>query len=97
MTKYHVGTSDITGAIFAGVGNVQDCWIEWKEKREVTSEAINAVMSHMLNKLKPGENSTAYMNRTLDGKYVRLKLEVSEHKPEWLDEEGGRADDQTIL
>lgn len=93
MIKYHVGTSDITGAIYAGKGTVQGIYIEWKEKREVTGEAITAVMSHMMNKLKPGENSTAYMNRTMEGKYVRLKLEVCDHKPQWLDEEDGEADD----
>lgn len=91
MSEYHVGTSDLTGVIYAGKAKKQDCWIKWEDKREVTSEAINAVMSHMLMKIRPGENSKAYMNTTIDGKYLRLKLEVADHKPEWLDEE--QADD----
>ena len=87
MAEYHVGTSDLTGVIYAGRANKQDVWIKWKDKTDVTNEAINAVMSHMLMKVKPGENSFAYMNKTINGKYLRLKIEVADHKPEWLTEE----------
>ena len=90
MIEYHVGTSDITGTIYCGKANRQDCFIEWKDKKDVTSEAINAVMSHMMMKIKPGENSFAYMNKTIDGKYLRLKIEVADNKPEWLEEQEGR-------
>ena len=84
--EYHVGASNITGVIYAGKAKKQGGMIEWKDHNEVTNEAITAVMVHMLERVKPGENGFAYMNRTIDGKYLRLKLEVSDHKPEWLEE-----------
>lgn len=87
MIEYHVGASDISGRIYAGEGRKDDFGICWGAYRsDVTSEAINAVMAHMLYKIKPDENSTAYMNKTMDGRYLRLKLEVSNIKPPWLDE-----------
>ena len=88
MAEYHVATSDISGAIYAGIGDKRRDGILWDEKSEVTSEAINAVMAHMFYKIKPDENCTAYMNKTRDGRYLRLKLEVCDHKPSWLDEDG---------
>lgn len=87
MSEYHVGTSDLTGIIYAGKAKKQGSWMEWKDKSDVTNEAINAVMYHMLLKIEPGEDSTAYMNTTRSGKYLRLKLEVADHKPEWLEED----------
>lgn len=88
MAEYHVGASDISGRIYAGEGKKDDFGICWGAyKSDVTSEAINAVMAHMLYKIKPDDNATAYMNKTKDGRYLRLKLEVSNIKPPWLDEE----------
>ena len=84
MAEYHVSTSDITGVIYAGNGRKDGPITEFRDKSDVTNEAINAVMAHMLQKIKPGENGFAYANTTLDGKYIRLKIEVSEHKPDWL-------------
>lgn len=87
MAEYHVATSDISGAIYAGEGDVRSDGILWYDKSEVTNEAINAVMAHMLYKIEPDKNATAYMNKTKDGRYLRLKLEVSNIKPPWLDGE----------
>jgi len=93
MPEYHVGASDISGRIYAGEGKKDDLGICWGAYRsDVTSEAINAVMAHMLYKIKPDENVTAYMNKTRDGRYVRLKLEVSDTKPVWLDKESGETE-----
>ena len=93
MTKmdkgYHVGCSDITGLIYAGKGKRDGAYTEWSSKSEVTSEAINAVMGHMLLKMDRGAEKTAYMNTTRDGRYLRLVLEIADHRPEWLDEELG--------
>lgn len=87
MAEYHVATSEISGAIYAGIGDKRRDGILWDSKSEVTNEAINAVMAHMLYKIKPDDNATAYMNKTTDGRYLRLKLEVSNIRPPWLDEE----------
>ena len=93
MTEYHVGASDVSGRIYAGEGKKDDLGIYWGAYRsDVTSEAINAVMAHMLYKIKPGENGMAYMNKTRDGRYLRLKLEVSDTKPSWLDKESGETE-----
>ena len=82
MAQYHVGCG-IAG-IYAGT--LKKSGNEWLNKNDVTNEAISAVMMHMLGKVKEDENSFAYMNRTKDGRYLRLKLEVADHKPEWLEE-----------
>lgn len=86
MAEYHVAASDISGAIYAGTGDRRRDGILWDDKSEVTNEAINAVMAHMLYKIKPDDNAMAYMNKTKDGRYLRLKLEVSNIKPPWLDD-----------
>lgn len=88
MAEYHVGTSPISGTIYAGrMKELKDGWKEWIAKSEVTNEAINAVAVHMYLKIKDGENGFAYALKLNSGEYLRLKLEVSDHKPEWLDEE----------
>lgn len=93
MAEYHVATSDISGAIYAGEGDVRSDGIMWDNKSEVTKEAINAVMAHMLYRISNAkidkiydEYSFAYANKTRDGRYLRLKLEVADTKPSWLDE-----------
>ena len=89
MPEYHVGTSPITGAIYAGrMKELKDGWKEWIAKSEVTDEAINAVATHLLLKIEQDENKGAYYLKTHDGRHLRLKLEVSDHKPSWLSEEG---------
>ena len=96
MIEYHVGASDISGRIYAGEGKKDDFGICWGAyKSDVTSETINAVMAHMLYRIKNAKMdetydnySFAYANKTRDGRYLRLKLEVSNIKQPWLDEEG---------
>jgi len=88
MAEYHVGTSDITGTIYAGRIKKEELgYKEWITKSEVTNEAIDAVAFHMYLKVKEGENGFAYMLKLRSGEYLRLKLEVSDHKPEWVDKE----------
>ena len=82
--EYHVGTSDITGTIYAGRARQDDLGLAWITKSDVTKEALHAVVAHML--LKAGKNNDfAYAFKLVDGRLVRLKLEVSDTKPEWLD------------
>jgi len=95
MAEYHVGTSDITGTIYAGRARKHGNSLTWLAKDEVTNEAIDAVASHMLSKLDEGEHNCAYMLKTYDGRYLRLRLDILDHKPECFDkeeEDGGRPD-----
>ena len=99
MPEYHVGASDVSGRIYAGKGKKDNYGICWGAYiSDVTSEAINAVMAHMLYRIQSGEMNTydecsfAYMNKTRDGRYLRLKLEVSDTKPSWLDKESGETE-----
>lgn len=79
MPKYHVGCGAF--GIYAGTLNKKgDMWLH---KSDVTSEAIDAVISHMYFKLSEGEKAFAYAIKTRDGKYARLTLEVSDTCPEW--------------
>jgi hypothetical protein len=88
MPTYHVGTSPITGAIYAGRAKDLGDGLEWITKSEVTNEAVNAVAAHLLLKIEQDEGGGAYYLKTRDGRHLRLKLEVSDHKPSWLSEEG---------
>lgn len=87
MAEYHVGCG-IAG-IYAGTLKKNGC--EWLNKSEVTKEAIIAVIGHMYMELRDGENSYAYAVKMKDGKYARLKIEVSDECPEWAKDvlEGG--------
>lgn len=79
MAEYHVGCG-IAG-IYAGTLNKKgDMWLH---KSDVTKEAINAVIGHMYFEIPDGENSFAYAVRLKNGKYARLKIEVSDDCPEW--------------
>ena len=71
MAEYHVGCG-IAG-IYAGT--LKKNGIEWLNKTEVTKEAM---------KLTERENSYAYAVKMKDGKYARLKLEVSDTCPEYV-------------
>ena len=82
-TEYHVGQG--LAGIYAGRVSKRDK-TEWLDKSEVTNEAINAVMGYMVFKIKKGENSYALARKTTDGKYVRMKVEVCDHCPEWAKE-----------
>jgi len=82
MPEYHVGCG--LAGIYAGTlkknGN------EWLHKSNVTDEAIEAVIGHMYWKVPEGEKAFAYAVKMRDGKYARLKLEVSDTCPEWAKE-----------
>lgn len=84
MAEYYVGTSDITGTIYAGRAKKQGNMSEWIAKSDVTEEALHAVVAHMLYKAEKNSDF-AYAFKLFDGRYVRLRLEVSDTKPEWLD------------
>jgi len=95
MPEYHVATSDISGAIYAGDGVKLNDGILWYSKSEVTNEVINAVVAHMMYRISNAKMdktydkySFAYANKTRDGRHLRLKLEVADTKPSWLDEDG---------
>ena len=83
--EYHVGTSDITGTIYAGRARQDDLGLAWIAKSDVTKEALHAVVAHMLYKVDKNSDF-AYAFKLIDGRWVRLKLEVSDTKPEWLNE-----------
>lgn len=80
MAEYHVGCG-IAG-IYAGTlkKNKKD---EWQFKSDVTNEAIKAVAAWMMFNIPEGETSYAYAMKTNSGKYVRLKVELSDECPEW--------------
>lgn len=82
MAEYHVGFG-IAG-IYAGT--LKQSGNEWRNKSDVTNEAINAVVQHMYFLIPEGENTFAYGFRMRDGNYVRLKVESSSECPEWAKE-----------
>ena len=86
MAQYHVGCG-IAG-IYAGTlkPKKKD---EWLNKSLVTNEAIAAVVGYMYFKVPEGKNAVAYGFKMRDGNYVRLKLEVCDHCPEWAKEQMG--------
>ena len=91
MPEYHVGVG--LAGIYAGT--LKKNGKEWINKSDVTNEAINCVMAYMYTEIKEGDKSIAYANKTRDGKYLRLKLEVADECPEWAKEvfeEGVRND-----
>ena len=81
MAEYHVGCG--LAGIYAGTCRKKG---DWRDKSDVTNEAINAVIQHMYFQLDEGETSMAYAVKMNDGKYVRLKIEVSDKCPEWAKE-----------
>ena len=87
MAEYHVGCG--FAGIYAGTFRKNG---DWRDKSDVTDEAINAVIQHMYFQLDEGETSMAYAVKLNDGKYVRLKIEVSDRCPEWAKEQLGEKD-----
>ncbi len=85
MAEYHVGCG--LAGIYAGT--LTKSGKEWKNKSNVTDEAILSVIQHMYFQLEKGETSMAYAVKMNDGKYVRLKIEVSDKCPEWAKEQLG--------
>ena len=82
MAQYHVGCG-IAG-IYAGT--LKKSGDEWLNKSDVTNEAINAVVNYMYWKIPDGENAFAYGFKMRDGKYARLKIEVTDTCPDWAKE-----------
>ena len=82
MNGYHVGCG--LAGIYAGTLNPKGD--SWRNKSNVTNEAINAVVNYMYMQIPNGENCFAYGFKMRDGKYVRLKIEVSDTCPEWARE-----------
>lgn len=88
MAEYHVGCGAF--GIYAGTLNKKgDMWLR---KSDVTNEAIDAVIGHMYFQIPEGEKAYACAVKLKNGKYARLKLEVSDTCPEWAKEilEGGQ-------
>ena len=80
VPEYHVGCG-LTG-IYAGTLN-PFYNNEWQSKSKVTDEAIKAVATWMFIHIPEGETSYACAMKTYNGKYIRLKVEVSDKCPEW--------------
>ena len=85
MAEYHVGCG--LAGIYAGT--LKKNGEEWLHKSDVTDEAILSVIQHMYFQLSKGETSMAYAVKMNGGKYVRLKIEVSDKCPEWAKEQLG--------
>ena len=86
MAEYHVGCG-LDETISAGTLNKDG--ITWRNKSDVTNEAISAVVGHMYLKIPDGKSAFAYGLQMKDGKYVRLMLEVADECPEWAKEQLG--------
>lgn len=79
MAEYHVRC----GAFGIYAGTLNKTGDMWLRKSVVTNEAIDAVIGHMYWKIPEGEKAFAYAVKMRDGKYARLKLEISDTCPEW--------------
>ena len=82
MSGYHVGCG--LAGIYAGTLNPKGD--SWRNKSDVTNEAINAVVNYMYMQIPNGEKCFAYGFKMRDGKYVRLKIEASDTCTEWAKE-----------
>lgn len=78
MAEYHVGRG--LAGIYAGT--LKPSGGEWRNKSDVTNEAINAVVQYMYFQIPDGDNAFAYGFKMRDGRYVRLKVEASDECPE---------------
>ena len=74
MAEYHVGYG--LAGIYAGT--LKPNGKEWRNKSDVTEEAVCTVASFMYFNIPKGENTFAYGFRMRDGKYVRLTVESSD-------------------
>ena len=79
MAEYHVGCG-LCG-IYAGVLGDRNKG-EWKEKTEVTDEAINAVRDYMVDTLLGGldgsKNRSGYQWKLKDGRTVALSITIKD-------------------
>ena len=85
MAEYHIRC----GLFGIYAGTLLKTGKGFLNKSEVTKEAINAVMQYMYLKVPKGKNSFAYAQKMLDGKYVRLSIEVADKCPDWAKEAFG--------
>lgn len=80
MAEYHVGCG--LAAIYAGTLNpkTKDGYQTWRNKSDVTEEAINAVAQYFKQKLDFKKNGTEIARRYTfnDGTIAELKLSIVE-------------------
>lgn len=74
MAEYHVGC----GLVGIYAGTLKPNGIEWRNKSDVTEEAVCAVANFMYFMIPDGEKSFGYGFRMRDGKHIHLKVEVQE-------------------
>lgn len=74
MSKYHVAC----GMFGIYAGTVKSNGKEWKEKSEVTDEAIDAVRDYMFDRfITQEEDNGGYKWKRTDGRTVRLLVVVT--------------------
>lgn len=76
MAEYHVGAGEITGNIYAGT--LSKDGKKWKDRTDVTDEAINAVRDHLVSQMDPKDTTISYEWKRKDGKKVTLTLAIKE-------------------
>ena len=75
MADYHVGCSEITGTIYAGIVNKDGK--AWLNKSDVTDEAVGAVRDHLTNKaFLEKSDFYGYEWTRKDGKKVVLSVYI---------------------
>lgn len=77
MAEYHVGC----GMFGIYAGTLMPNKKEWRNKSEVTDEAIRAVRDYlMMEFVKDGKTKGGYEWKTKDGRTVELIIDVKEKK-----------------
>lgn len=71
MGKYHVGCG--FAGIYAGTLNKKGDM--WKDKNDVTDEAIRSVVQHMYEQIPKDKNGIAYIYTFRNGDKVRVAVE----------------------
>ena len=75
MAIYHVGTGELSGTIYAGT--LSKDLLQWKNRTDVTDEAIHAVRDHLMMKAKEAKQDWfGYEWDRKDGKKVVLKVMI---------------------
>ena len=79
MAEYHVGCG-IAG-IYAGTLNPKrkDGYQTWKNKSDVTEEAISCVMQYLKQELEHGETENSRLYKFNDGTIAELRLLIMEN------------------
>jgi hypothetical protein len=73
--EFHVGIGEISGTIYAGT--LMRNGIVWKDRSDVTDEAIAAVRDHLMEKAKAGGLETyGYSWKLKDGGKVQLLVKI---------------------